>query len=134
MEASTQTVEPATETQPVALTDPSLYINFQLSWLAFNERVLEEAEDPGQPLLERAKFLAIVTTNSDEFFMIRVFGLTHAQATGTGPRSDDGLAPGAVLAEINRRAQVLAERQLRCLRDEVSPALAREGIHLLDYD
>jgi polyphosphate kinase len=116
------------------LTDPSLYINSQLSWLDFNERVLEEAEDPSQPLLERAKFLAIVATNSDEFFMTRVAGLRHALATGADSRGDDGLTASEVLAEISRRAQILAERQLRCLRDQILPALAREGIHLLDHD
>jgi polyphosphate kinase len=126
--------EPVYEPEPIELTDPALYINHQLSWLDFNERVLEEAEDPGQPLLERAKFHAIVSTNSDEFFMTRVAGLRHALATGTGWRGDDGMTASEVLAEINRRAQALAERQLRCLRDDLFPALAHEGIHLLDYD
>jgi polyphosphate kinase len=119
---------------PVDLTEPCLYINHQLSWLDFNERVLEEAEDPSQPLLERAKFLAIVSTNSDEFFMTRVAGLRHALATGSDSRGDDGMTASEVLVEINRRAQALADRQVRCLREEIVPALACEGIHLLDYD
>jgi polyphosphate kinase len=116
------------------LTDPRLYINFQLSWLAFNERVMEEAEDPSEPLLERAKFLAIVSTNNDEFFMIRVAALQEGRDTGSGPMGDDGLTPTETLVEINRRSQALAERQLRCFRTEVAPALAREHIHLLDYN
>jgi polyphosphate kinase len=120
--------------EPIALTDPALYINHQLSWLDFNERVLEEAEDLSHPLLERAKLLAIVSTNSDEFFMTRVAGLRQALETGADSRGDDGMTASEVLAEINRRSQILAERQLRCLRDEIVPALAREGIHLLDYD
>jgi polyphosphate kinase len=120
--------------EPVALTDPSLYINQELSWLAFNERVLEEAEDPSHPLLERIKFLAIVSTNTDEFFMIRVAGLKQALAMGIGPRGDDGLAPSAALAAINRRVHELSQRQRRCLYDELLPALARQGIHVLDYD
>jgi len=134
VETSTQTTEPAAVAEPLDLTDPSLYINHQLSWLDFNERVLEEAEDQSQPLLERAKFLAIVTTNSDEFFMTRVAGLRQALAAGTDSRGDDGMTASEVLTEINQRAQVLSERQLRCLRDEVIPALAREGIYLLGYD
>jgi polyphosphate kinase len=134
LDASTQTIEAGAGVAAVDLTDPALYINHQLSWLDFNERVLEEAEDPGQPLLERAKFLAIVTTNSDEFFMTRVAGLRQALATGADSRGDDGMTASEVLAEIHRRAQELADRQLACLRDMVRPALAREGIHLLDYE
>jgi polyphosphate kinase len=115
------------------LTDPALYTNFQLSWLAFNERVLEEAEDAQQPLLERAKFLAIVTSNNDEFFMVRVAGLRQASESGSGPLEDDGLTPTEVLEAINTRSQASAERQLRCFEEQVLPALAREHIHLLDY-
>jgi polyphosphate kinase len=116
-----------------SLDDPDLFINFQLSWLAFNERVMEEAEDPSQPLLERAKFLAIVTNNNDEFFMIRVAGLREARESGAGPLGDDGLTPTEVLDEINRRSQLLAERQVRCFLDDVRPALAREQVFILDY-
>jgi polyphosphate kinase len=115
------------------LTDPALYTNFQLSWLAFNARVLEEAEDLAQPLLERAKFLAIVTTNTDEFFNLRVAGLRQASEAGSGPLEDDGLTPTEVLAAINVQSQAQGERQLRCLHEQVLPALARENIHLLNY-
>ncbi len=121
------------EETPQLLTDPALYTNFQLSWLTFNERVVEEAEDASQPLLERAKFLAIVTSNNDEFFMVRVAGLRQANESGSGPLEDDGLTPAEVLDDINRRSQALAERQLRCFQEQVLPALAREHIHLLDY-
>ena len=121
------------EETPQLLTDPALYTNFQLSWLTFNERVLEEAEDTSQPLLERAKFLAIVTSNNDEFFMVRVAGLRQASESGSGPLEDDGLTPTEVLEDINARSQALAERQLRCFEEQVLPALAREYIHLLDY-
>jgi polyphosphate kinase len=116
------------------LTDASLYINFQLSWLAFNSRVIEEAEDASHPLLERAKFLAIVTTNNDEFFMVRVAGLREAHESGAGPLGDDGMTPGEVLAELKRRSQALAERQLKCFNDDLLPALAGEHIHILDYE
>jgi polyphosphate kinase len=132
-----ETVQPAEAAQTAGglpLTDPSLYINFQLSWLAFNERVVEEAEDPSHPLLERAKFLAIVTTNNDEFFMVRVAGLRQAYESGAGPLGDDGLTPAEVLAELNRRSQALAERQLKCFQDDVLPELARQHIHILNYE
>jgi polyphosphate kinase len=134
VEASTQSSVSVGDLPPIDLTDPSLYTNFQLSWLDFNERVLEEAEDLTQPLLERAKFHAIVATNSDEFFMTRVAGLTHALTTATGWRSDDSMTASEVLAEINQRSQTLAERQLEDLRNDLFPALAREGIHVLNYD
>jgi polyphosphate kinase len=124
---------PAVSVGDRPLTDPSLYLNFQLSWLAFNERVLEEAEDTGQPLLERAKFLSIVTSNFDEFFMVRVAALREAVAAGSGPLGDDGLTPTEVLGEVRRRALELSERQLRCFTGEIRPALAAEGVHLLDY-
>src|SRR5262245_60246880 len=126
-------VAPEVQLPERSLDDPGLYFNFQLSWLAFNERVLEEAEDPRQPLLERAKFLAIVATNSDEFFMIRVAGLREARESQAGPLGDDGLTPTEVLAEINRRSQALAERQEACFRTGLVPALARAQIHILDY-
>ena len=136
-----QSVEaPATRTvtmapgETIALTDPSLYINQELSWLSFNERVQEEAEDPSHPLLERIKFLAIVSTNTDEFFMIRVAGLKQALALGIGPRGEDGLTPTEALAEINRRVHALSIRQRRCLFGELEPALTGQGIHLLNYD
>jgi polyphosphate kinase len=134
VETSAQQAGTMVQGEPVALTDPALYINQELSWLAFNERVLEEAEDPSHPLLERIKFLAIVSINTDEFFMIRVAGLKQAQALGLGPRGDDGLTPSEALAEINRRVHELSQRQRRCLYGELLPALAREGIHVLRYD
>jgi polyphosphate kinase len=116
------------------LSDPTLYINQELSWLRFNERVLEEAEDTSHPLLERVKFVAIVSTNTDEFFMIRVAGLKEARAVGSGKRGDDGLTPSEALAEINRRVHDLSDRQRRCLMQDILPSLARQGIHILDYD
>jgi polyphosphate kinase len=118
----------------IDLERANLYINFQLSWLAFNERVMEEAEDSSQPLLERAKFLAIVSTNNDEFFMVRVAGLRAARDSGAGPLGDDGLTPNEALDAINRRSQSLAERQLRCLLHDVVPALEREHVYLLNYE
>src|SRR5262245_24290965 len=116
------------------LADPALYTNFHVSWLAFNERVMEEAEDQRHPLLERAKFLAIVTDNLDEFFMVRVAALRQARDAGAAPHGDDDLPPTEVLHAINERSQALVERQLRCFLDEVMPGLARECIHILAHE
>ncbi len=112
---------------------PELFINRELSWLEFNARVLEEAEDPRTPLLERVKFLAIFSSNLDEFFMVRVAGLRE-QAFGDGAPQDyspDGLRALAQLQRITKRTQELVAAQYRCWNDSVRPALAAEGIRLL---
>jgi len=112
---------------------PELFINRELSWLEFNARVLEEAEDAQTPLLERVKFLAIFSANLDEFFMVRVAGLRE-QAFGDGAPQDyspDGLRAIAQLQRITKRTQELVTAQYRCWNDAVRPALTREGIKLL---
>jgi polyphosphate kinase len=112
---------------------PELFINRELSWLEFNARVLEEAEDEQTPLLERVKFLAIFSANLDEFFMVRVAGLRE-QAFGDGAPQDyspDGLRAIAQLQRITKRTQELVTAQYRCWNDAVRPALTREGIKLL---
>jgi polyphosphate kinase len=111
--------------------EPSLYVNRELSWLEFDQRVLEEALDPTVPLLERVKFLAIVSSNLDEFFMVRVAGLKRmigAEAPTVGP---DGLGPAEALNAVSARAHELSEQQHRCWIDELEPALAREGISVV---
>lgn len=114
---------------PVALDDPSLYLNRELSWLEFNRRVLEEAEDPRVPLLERLKFLAIFSSNLDEFFMVRVGGLQQKMAAGiTRGSGADRTPPKELLDRIGRVVRQLVEIQYRCKREEVLPALEREGI------
>jgi polyphosphate kinase len=114
-----------------ALDDPSLYINRELSWLEFNRRVLEEAQDPQVPLLERLKFLGIFSSNIDEFFMVRVGGLQQKVqariALGSGA---DRMAPAEQLERISQTVRQMVEQQYRCLLDEVLPALEREGIVL----
>ena len=109
------------------------YLNRELSSLAFNERVLALAEDVEAPLLERVKFLAIVASNLDEFFQVRVAGLKRQQVAGVVlPRSVDGLTPSEQLSHIGDRSQALALRQAH-LFGELSPLLAAEGIRILRW-
>ena len=114
---------------PVNLDDPSLYLNRELSWLQFNRRVLEEAQDPTVPLLERVKFLAIFTSNLDEFFMVRVGGLQQKVQAGFSHGSGgDKLTPSDQLARIGDTVRELVAEQYRCLNAEVLPALRDKGI------
>src|SRR5438045_2316499 len=111
------------------LDDPTLYINRELSWLAFNRRVLEEAQDPAVPLLERVKFLAIVSSNLDEFFMVRVGGLQQkVQAGITRSSGADRMTPTAQLEAIAVTVKEAVAEQYRCLNDEVLPKLRASGI------
>jgi polyphosphate kinase len=124
---------PTTDAPPPtpALDDPSLYINRELSWLEFNRRVLEEAQDPQVPLLERLKFLAIFTSNLDEFFMVRVGGLQQkVQAHIAQGSGADRMPPAEQLDRITAAVRQMVEQQYRCFIDEVLPALERENIVL----
>jgi polyphosphate kinase len=113
--------------------DPSLFFNRELSWLAFNRRVLEEALDPAAPLLERLKFLAITASNLDEFFMVRVGGLQELAAQGSGKQDLAGLTPAAQLREIDRETRRMVADQYACLQDLEGP-LAAAGIRRLRAD
>ncbi len=106
-------------------------INRELSWLEFNQRVLEEAQDPSVPLLERVKFLAIFSSNLDEFFMIRVAGLKRQILAGDQERKADGLTPVEAMTTLSARAHALVEEQHRCFLEELQPRLGAEGIRLL---
>lgn len=117
----------------IDLDDESLYLNRELSWIEFNKRVLEEAEDPAHPLLERLKFLAIFSTNLDEFFMIRVAGLQEQIYSGVTELSADGMTPLEQMREIRARLIPLYKRQTDVWRKTIVPALEREGIHLHRY-
>ena len=116
---------------PVALDDPSLYFNRELSLLEFNDRVLQLARDPSIPLLERLRFLTISTSNLDEFFEIRVSGVKEHIAYQVGLLTADGLSPSALLMMISERAHALVEEQYRVLNDEILPALEAENIQLI---
>jgi polyphosphate kinase len=118
---------------------PTLFLNRQLlfnreaSWLEFNSRVLEEARDRDHPLLERAKFISIFSTNLDEFFMIRVSGLKEQVEEGVTELSLDGMTPSAQLKLINERLRPLLAEQMRCLNEELLRELSSEGIVITPY-
>ena len=112
-----------------ALDDPSLYTNRELTWLAFNRRVLEEAQDPQVPLLERLKFLAIFGSNLDEFFMVRVGGLQQKLQAGIAVGSGaDRMPPREQLDRIRQHVCQDLREVHKCLTEEVRPALEKEGI------
>jgi polyphosphate kinase len=106
------------------------YLDREISWLAFNQRVLELAEDPALPLLERVNFLAIFASNLDEFFMVRVAGLKRRIVTGLAVPTNIGRSPRDALADISAAAHELQNRHATCFRDQVKPALDEAGIHI----
>ncbi|HRW17738.1 MAG TPA: RNA degradosome polyphosphate kinase [Dermatophilaceae bacterium] len=113
---------------------PDRFLEREISWLQFNERVLQLAMDESMPLLERAKFLAIFSSNLDEFFMVRVAGLKRRIATGLAVRSAAGLAPRELLERIGHAAQELMRMHSWVFWDQVRPALADEGITIVHWD
>ena len=126
----------ATDLEANTSLGPECFINRESSWLDFNQRVLEEAENPENPLMERLKFLAILSSNLDEFFMIRVAGLREQAFGESAPQdySPDGLTATEQLKAIACRTQELVARQYRCLRESIGPAMAAEGFQLLRYE
>jgi polyphosphate kinase len=120
---------PITAAAPSGLPDDR-YLNRELSWLDFNARVLALAEDTSQPLLERAKFLAIFASNLDEFYMVRVAGLKRRDEMGLAVRSADGLSPREQLRRIGERTQAISVAHARVFLDEVRPELAANGVHI----
>jgi polyphosphate kinase len=115
-----------------ALDSPELFVNREVSWLQFNERVLELAEDERTPLLERVKFLAIYAANLDEFFMVRVAGLHDQVDAGIDARGPDGLSARETLERITERNAELGRRHTSAWEEQVRPALAEHGIRVVD--
>ncbi len=116
-----------------SLDQPHLYLTRELSLLSFQRRVLEEAQDPRTPLLERIKFLSIVGSNLDEFFMVRVAGLTREVEEGVMDCGPDGMTPAAQLQAIHKNVTALLLAAHKCLDHQLFPALDQAGIRVLDY-
>src|SRR4051794_23341131 len=126
--------EEVTITLPSPALSSSLFLNRELSLLEFHARVLEEAMDPRNPLLERLKFLTIFSNpNIDEFFMIRVSGIREQVKSGVSEKSIDGMTPTEEMTAIRRRITKLLEMQSTFFRDVLRPELANEGINIVDY-
>jgi polyphosphate kinase len=122
------------DAEDVSLEDPSLYVNRELAWLDFNDRVLQLAEDPRVPLLERVKFCAIYTTNLDEFFMVRVAGLRDQIDAGVETSSQDGRTPSETIALIRERTLAQARRLTSCFEGQLRAALAEQSINLVSVE
>ena len=120
-------------TRRPSLSDPSLYINRELSWLGFNERVLAQARDERHPLLDRMRFVAISETNLDEFFMIRVSGLQQQVVAELPNPVPDGMTPEEQLHRIKQHTEEFFAEQREVLNDELLPELAREGIQVVPH-
>ncbi len=134
MQSAVSETTSATETVAAPdLEDPALYYNRELSWVQFNERVLELAEDASVPLLERVKFCAIYSSNLDEFFMVRVAGLHDQIEAGIEKPLQDGRTPSETIEEIRKSIREHAARQSRCLDHDLRPALAEHGIRIVRY-
>ena len=115
------------------LADPRLYVNRELSLLSFQRRVLEEAEDEQNPLLERAKFLSILGSNLDEFFMVRVAGLSAQVEAGIPEVGPEHMSPAAQLVAIRREVKKLLADAQKSLRSKLLPELEKAGVRILDY-
>jgi polyphosphate kinase len=116
------------------LHEPSLYLNRELSWLDFNERVLQLGEDESTPLLERVKFCAIYTTNLDEYYMVRVAGLHDQIDAGVENPSQDGLTPSETIAGIRERVLELGTRLSECFEARLRPALSEHGVNVVGFE
>jgi len=123
------------DTFPLLAKNPrETLVDRELSWLAFNERVLELAEDVTIPLLERARFLSIFSSNLDDFFMIRVATLKRKLESGVTKVNTAGYSPTQLMTEISKKTQELIDRQSKCFHESVYPALTREKINLVKWE
>lgn len=126
-----QTVLSMDDLNKMSLNNPEYYLNRELSLLAFNWRVLQQALDQSIPLLERMRFIFICSNNLDEFFEVRVAGLRHSLARGEARPGLNGLSTEEVLRQVNEQAHKLVEEQYRIFNQELLPKLAEENIHFL---
>src|ERR1700731_4280160 len=117
---------------PRPFSAPENFINRELSWLEFNRRVLEEAQDATQPLIERVKFLTIFSSNLDEFFEIRVAGIKQQIESETSEVGADGLSPTETFNRIEKVVRELVATQYALWKDELMPALAEKGLRVLE--
>jgi len=122
----------ATKTPPPLPSDR--YFDREMSWLFFNQRVLELAEDKTLPLLERVRFCSIFSSNLDEFFMVRVAGLKRRIDTGMAVVAASGYAPRQLIDQICRKTQELVARQIKCFTEDLQPALAKHGVTLVHWE
>ena len=125
--------ESTTATTEINLADPQYYFNRELSWLEFNYRVLYEALDERTPLLERLKFMAIFSSNLDEFFMVRVAGLKQQVEAGVTKLTPDGRTPSRQLQDISKRLRPMVEQQDQHFEYTLKPELVKHGVYLLNY-
>jgi polyphosphate kinase len=130
--SKTKRSERAAPTAPGTI-GPEVFISRELSSIAFNQRVLAEASNPRQPLIERVKFAAVFASNVDEFFMLRIRGLREQAHAGTGRRAVDGMTPSEELAAIRQALLPLFAEHQRVVARELLPALAEQGIAIVDY-
>ena len=115
-------------------TDPSYYANRELSWLDFNDRCLDEARNPDEPLLERANFLGITQSNVDEFYMVRVASLSKLVAAGVKSHDASGLTPLEQLTAINHKEHEVVEKRYSTYSRSLLPLLRKNGINILESD
>ena len=111
--------------------NPEFYENRELSWIKFDNRVLSEARDKSIPLLERLKFVSITSSNLDEFFMVRVASLKDMVNAGYTKKDIAGMTAAEQLAALDERTHAFVKRQYKIYNDELVPALAREGFHII---
>jgi len=114
-------------------SDRALFINRELSWLEFNQRVLDQAFDASNPILERLKFLCIVSSNLDEFFEVRVAGLKQQRQTHSSEVGPDGLSAGEILALVSERTRKMVDDQYRCWREQIMPGLEEQRLRFHTY-
>ncbi|MEY4714235.1 MAG: hypothetical protein RIQ37_565, partial [Actinomycetota bacterium] len=119
------------------LSEPDLpedrFLDRELSWLDFNQRVLELAEDPSLPILERVNFLSIFASNLDEFYMVRVASLKRRIATGIAVQSASGLSPKKVLGLIGEKTRNLQTRHARLFHDQIAPLMSQSGLKIVSF-